>query len=138
MQNDFTIQQGIYLIKDDLTFDLHNDFDFEGFDYSVAGRSISLKWKRSECETVQPSLPSFIRLDFFAVSELRFYPRNSKIPFTEDNCLNCAGYWTDEEWCGGVFLSENGAVIDSQYLTAFEFMSGAIIVFRAASAIALI
>lgn len=138
MQTDFKIRQGIYLIKGDLTLDLHNDFDFEGIDYSIVERSISLKWKRSARESVSLNLPSSIRLDFLEVSEFRFYPRNSEIPFTEDNCLNCAGYWTDEEWCDGVFLSENGAVLDSQYLTAFEFMSGAIVIFRAERAAALV
>lgn len=138
MQTDFKIRQGIYLIKDELTLDLHNDFDFEGLEYSVADRRVSLKWKCSTRENVKSNIPLSIRLDFFEVSEFRFYPRNFETPFTEDNCLNSFGYWTDEEWCDGVFLSENGEVIDSQYLTAFEFMSGAIVVFRAARAIALI
>lgn len=136
MQTDFKIRQGIYLIKNKLTFDLHNDFDFESIDYSVAEQCVSLKWKCSVHENVQSKIPSSIRLDFFEVSEFRFHPRNPEIPFTEDNCLSGAGYWTDEEWCDGVFFSEDGELSDSNYLTAFEFMSGAIVIFRAARAIA--
>lgn len=137
MQTDFKIRQGMYLIKDELTFDLHDDFDFEGINYSVAERCVSLTWKRSARENVRSNIPSSICLDFFEVSEIRFYPRNSEMPFTEDKCLCVAGYWTDEEWCDGVFFSEDGEISDSNYLTAFEFMSGAIIMFRAERAIAL-
>lgn len=135
MQTDFKIERGIYLVKDELTLDLHNDFHFEKVEYSIAERRVTLKWKCSVCERIGPSVPSFICFDFLEVSEFRFYPRNSQITFTEDDCLTTAGYWTDEEWCEGVFFTEKDEIPDPNYLTAFEFMSGAIIVLQAVRAI---
>ena len=68
------------------------------------------------------------------VTEYRFIPRDPDLPFTEDDCLSEVGYWTDEDWCDGVFMTDDDP--DQRWLTAFGFMSGAIIAIQAARAMA--
>jgi hypothetical protein len=136
MQKDFAFKDGIYLVKSDYELDLHNDFDFREVHYSVSERTASLNWTRCTREWVNANNPDFVRLDFFEVSEFRFMPRDPELPFTEDDSLNTAGYWIDEEWCAGVVIPESEP--DPKWFTAFEFMSGAIIALKAARATATI
>ena len=63
-------------------FDLHNDFDFTGFDYTVADRRLLLRW-----HGVRDIVITFER-----VSHLSIEPRDSDIPFTEDDCLSFIAY----------------------------------------------
>ncbi len=55
---------------------------------------------------------------------------------TQDDCLWNAGYWTDEEWCEGVMITE--AEPAKNWLRAFAFHSGAIIAIAAEDAKAII
>jgi hypothetical protein len=65
-------------------------------------------------------------------------PRSAALPFSEDDCLNAFGYWTDEDWADGVVVIEGDKEPDPRWLTAVEFMSGAVIAVKAASAEAVI
>ena len=51
------------------------------------------------------------------------------MPFSEDDCLSSIGYWVDKDWCHGIFSTEKEPDLD--WLTAFEFMSGATIYIKA-------
>ena len=56
-------------------------------------------------------------------------------PFSEDDCMRVFGYWTDDEWAGGgVIVSDGPQPPDPAWLTAVEFMSGAIVIVQADSA----
>ena len=73
-------------------------------------------------------------VEFREVSEFRFLPRDAKLPFTEDDCVNTFGYWTDEDWADGVIITEPTQTPDPSWLTAIDFMSGAVIAVQAVSA----
>ncbi|MDR3402841.1 MAG: hypothetical protein P4L99_10125 [Chthoniobacter sp.] len=134
MRRDFEITGGIYLSQTPYALDLHNDFDFYGLHYSIANRALSLQWRRSQGEWVPTGAPQSVCVDFREVSEFRFMPRDSKIPFTEDDCVSTFGYWTDEDWADGVFFVNPTQPPEANWLTAIKFMSGAIIAVQAVAA----
>jgi len=133
MDSDFEIKDGIYLVQSSHELDLHNDYDFQDLHYSTKDRTLLLHWQRGRGDWVPPDIPSSVSIEFREVSEFRFLPRDGKLPFTEDDCLNTFGYWTDEEWADGVFLPDPTRTPDPSWLTGIDFVSGAIIAVRAAS-----
>jgi len=133
MKRDFEIIDGIYLVQSPHKLDLHNNFNFTGLNYSVKERKVVLTWKRSNGDWVGPDTPEILSIEFCDVSEFRFLPRDSETPFTEDDCLSNFGYWTDEDWANGIMISQNP---DPNWLTALDFMSGAVIIIRSAFAYA--
>jgi hypothetical protein len=134
MRRDFTITDGIYLCQPPHELDLHNDFDFLGVDYSVEARAAALRWRRANREGVPPAMPQSLTVTFHDVSEFRFTPRDPELPFSEDDCMNAFGYWADEDWVKGIILVPDGKEPDPRWLTAVEFMSGAVILVQASSA----
>ena len=133
MKQNFKIVDEIYLVKDDYRHDLHNNFDFSGFDYSIEKRELVLRWKRSMGEWVSTDTPTELTIKFEEVSEFRFMPRDSEKPFTEDDCLNTFGYWVEEDWVKGVIIVGPDREADPQWLTAIDFMSGAVLAVQADS-----
>jgi len=134
MRRDFEITMGIYLVQSPHELDIHNNFDFLGFDYSVEHRTLLLRWRRSPEAWVASGTPAALTIEFREVSEFRFMPRDSAQPFTEDDCVSSFGYWTDEDWADGVIVAEPSQSPDPKWLTAVDFMSGAVIAVQAASA----
>ena len=134
MEHDFDIKGGIYLCQPPHELDLHNNFDFCGLHYSIEDRVLSLHWRRSTGEWISVGTPSSVSIEFREVSEFRFLPRDAELPFTEDDCVATFGYWTDEPWADGVFMTDPSQKPDPRWLTAIEFMSGAMIGVRAVSA----
>ncbi|MCX2842380.1 hypothetical protein OQJ59_12190 [Microbulbifer thermotolerans] len=61
-------------------------------------------------------------------------PRDLEVPFTEDDCINSFGYWVDEDWAEGVIMVEPNQKAEPQWLTAIDFMSGAVLAVQANSA----
>ena len=134
MKCDFTISLGIYLIQNQHELDLHNNFDFTGLQYSVENRTLILHWRRSEGDWVSSDTPASVSVTFREVSEFRYLPRDAEMPFTEDDCLSSFGYWTDEDWADGVIIVDSSQTPDPEWLTAIDFMSGAVIAVQAESA----
>jgi hypothetical protein len=134
MHRDFEITQGIYLVKPPHELDLHNCFEFLGLDYSVEHRTLLLRWRRSGGEWVASDTPAAVTIEFREVSEFRFQPRDAALPFTEDDCVSSFGCWRDEDWTDGVIVAEPSQSPDPKWLTAVDFMSGAVIAVQAASA----
>ncbi len=134
MNRDFGIRIGIYLVQPPHELDLHNNFDFRDLHYSVGDRTLLLRWRRSEREWASLQAPATVSVEFRGVSEFRFHPRDPKIPFTEDDCLRTFGYWTDDGWADGVIVCDPPQAPDPSWLTAIDFMSGAVIAVQADSA----
>jgi len=61
-------------------------------------------------------------------------PRDSEVPYAEDDCLNSFGYWVDEDWAEGVIVVEPNQKAEPQWLTSIDFMSGAVLAVQAESA----
>ncbi len=138
MRRDFDITDGIYLSQAPHELDLHNNFDFLGVDYSVETRKVELRWRRVKKHGVPAGTPQSLVVSFGEVSEFRFMPRDADQPFSEDDCMTTFGYWTDEDWAEGVIVIASDKEPDPQWLTAVEFMSGAVIAVRASFANAVI
>ncbi|MCX6854954.1 MAG: hypothetical protein NTV80_08630 [Verrucomicrobia bacterium] len=136
MIENFTIKDSIYLVSGEDTLDLHNNYDMTEITYSVAERRATLTWVRSTGDWVPATEPLQLRIEFHGVSCFRFMPRDPQLPFTEDNCLSNAGYWTDEDWCDRVMICE--ADPEPHWLRAFQFQSGAIVAIAADEAKAII
>ncbi|WP_422910649.1 hypothetical protein ACOCLD_01985 [Pseudomonas sp. MAC6] len=133
MNRNYEIIDGIYLVKDHYELDLHNNFDFMGFNYFIDERRVILSWSRSKGSWVIPETPQTLSVEFIGVSEFRFLPRNSGVPFSEDNCINSIGYLVNEDWADGVIVVEPNQKAEPHWLTAIDFMSGAVIAIQAES-----
>ena len=134
MKQSYDIVDGIYLVQKGFKLDLHNNFDFIGLDYSVERRRLLLYWKRSKGDWVCSDGPKKLTIEFKRVNEFRFIPRDFEKPFTEDDCINSIGYWVDEDWANGVIVLGPNQQPEPQWLTAIDFMSGAVLAVRAESA----
>ena len=134
MNRNYEIIDGIYLVHQGYELDLHNNFDFQNLDYSVSDRKLVLYWVRSKGDWVSSETPSSLEVIFSGVSEFRFMPRDCETPFSEDDCISAFGYWVDEDWAEGVIMVEPNQKIEPQWLTAIDFMSGAVIAVQAENA----
>ena len=134
MNRNFKIVDGIYLVQDKYELDLHNNFDFTKLDYSVEQRRLVLNWQHSKGDWVSLDTSKALTIEFKEVSEFRFMPRDSEVPFTEDDCINAFGYWVDEDWAEGVVIVEQNLTVEPQWPTAIDFMSGAVLAVQAESA----
>jgi len=67
--------------------DLHNNFDFAGFDYNVADREIKLNWKKSNGDWVDKNEFSSLVLTHRAVTFLKVIDQDEKSNYEDDSCL---------------------------------------------------
>ena len=132
MEEHFTFGSDIYLVADGHELDLHNNYDFQGVDYSIRDRSVVLRWHRGGGNWVPEGSPSEVVLRYDGVERFEFHRRDPEMPFTEDDCLANSGYWTDEDWGDGVFVTS--APPEPDWLRAFQFQSGAVILIQAREA----
>ena len=105
MEEHFTFGSDIYRVADGDELDLHNNYDFQGVDYSIRDRSVTLRWHRGEGDWVPKQSPAEVELKYDGVERFEFHRRDPEMPFTEDDCLANSGYWTDEDWGDGVFVT---------------------------------
>jgi len=122
----FSWSGSIYVEVQGQSFDLHNDYDFQSFNYKTTNRSVSLIWARGTGERVEKSQPKSICIELLEVDYLKLRPRDPEMPFTEDDCLSSFGYDCDADWADGQFWFEGKAEPDWRW--SFEFQSGAEII----------
>ncbi len=134
MQRNFTIVGGIHLSHGLHRLDLHNQYRFTELAYSLLDRTLVLTWKQWDRGQQETEGPGMVQILFSDVQEFRFKPRRQDMPFTEDDCVSTIGYWSDEEWAGGVLMTDDHDTVDPSWLTAIQFMSGAIVIVRASFA----
>ncbi|NMR28062.1 hypothetical protein HH219_21505 [Pseudoalteromonas sp. NEC-BIFX-2020_015] len=133
ISENFSWSESIYLKYDSIEYDLHNDFDFIEINYIIETQSVTLKWKRGTGNWVNQNQPDLIVLNISNVSQFEFKPRDSEMPFTEDDCLESFGFISDDDWCDGQFWADK--IPDESWLWSFIFQSGAEIIIGAKSAI---
>ena len=133
MNRNYAIVDGIYLVKDHYELDLHNNYDFKSFSYIIDERRVTLSWSRSKGSWVSPETPQTLSVVFTGVSEFSFSPRNSGVPFTEDDCINSFGYLVNEDWADGVIVVKPNQKTEPHWLTAIDFMSGSVLAIQAES-----
>ena len=67
--------------------DLHNNFDFVGFDYNVVAREIKLNWKKSSGDWVDKNELSSLVLAHKAVTFLKVIDQDENSNYDDDSCL---------------------------------------------------
>ncbi len=87
MHTDFQIDQGIAIVVGPAYFDLHNNFDFVGYEYQPTEQTVWLKWKRGSGGWIPDGLPVGLALAFQGVTNFSAHRRDDAEPFTEDDCL---------------------------------------------------
>ncbi len=140
MGEQFKFEGGIRIHVEGAFHDLHNDFDFAGFNYCIRSRVVTLRWIRSSGDWVKEEEPAEIQLEYHNVARFEFRARDPEMPFTEDDCLADAGYWREAGWPDnitngwedGIFSSD--AKPEDDWHRAFRFRSAASIVIQAARA----
>jgi len=67
--------------------DLHNNFDFVGFDYNVKDREIRLNWKKSVGNWIAENELSSLVLIHKSVTFLKIIEQDEKSNYDDDSCL---------------------------------------------------
>lgn len=67
--------------------DLHNNFDFVGFDYNVVRREIKLNWEKSSGDWVDKNEFSSLVLAHKAVTFLKVIDQDENSNYDDDSCL---------------------------------------------------
>jgi len=105
-----------------VVYDLHNNFDFIGFSYDVANRSLLLRWKRGAGTWVPADSPASIEISMLEVSHVSASPRSPDLPYTEDDCLDCVSFVEPNQATEECFVTESPIPPETHYV--FQFMSG--------------
>lgn len=87
MQTTFQVSGTIDLVAEDREYDLHNNFDFVGYEYSPTAKEARLSWRRGEGDWVPKDTPARLTLRFKGVTNLSVRRRDDEMPFTEDDCM---------------------------------------------------
>lgn len=88
MRSTFDLDGSIALLADAKYLDLHNCFDFVGYEYCPTERFMQLRWNRGTGEWISADLPQGLTLTFVQVSNVAVHQRDDEKPFTEDNCVS--------------------------------------------------
>ena len=87
MKVNFDITDNHVLTIAERQIDLHNNFDFVGFDYNVAYREIKLHWKKSIGDWVDKNEFSSLVLIHRGVTFLKVIDQDEKSNYDDDSCL---------------------------------------------------
>lgn len=87
MKVNFDIKDNHALEIAGLHIDLHNNFDFVGFDYNVPDREIKLHWKKSSGEYINKNELSSLILIHKTVAFLKVVEQDERSNYHDDICL---------------------------------------------------
>jgi hypothetical protein len=102
----FEVKDNIYLRHGGFDLDLHNNYDFVGFTYSVTDRLVEMRWSRGTGEWVDLRAPAKLRLQLRGVSHMSAAPRDLQMPFTEDDCLSDIAFVESAQTNDELFTTE--------------------------------
>lgn len=117
----FQVDDSIYFQHGGFDLDLHNNYDFVGFTYSVAERLVEMRWHRGTSDWVDTRPPARLLLRLHGITHFSASPRDPEMPFTEDDCLSGISFLAPEppEPEG---VTSNG--VNSSWHWVFSFQSG--------------
>lgn len=87
MKVNFEIKDNHVIEIEGQLIDLHNNFDFVGFDYYIACREIKLHWKKSSGDWVDKNEFSSLVLTHKDVTFLKVIEQDEKSTYEDDSCL---------------------------------------------------
>ena len=122
MRASFQLDENIAIVVHQSYFDLHNCFDFIGYEYHVADRKVRLEWKRAAGDWVAKELPQRLVLSFEGVTKIATKRRDVALPCSEDRCVASIAFLPPA-------LSENYSITAPGYRSeeehfSIEFQSG--------------
>lgn len=88
----FDLEETIALRHAGQYFDLHNDFDFSEFKYSVSSQHFEMQWHKSSAEECVSDNVDKIKLYFSRVNFLKIKERDREMPDSEDKCVDVIGF----------------------------------------------
>ncbi|PVY41915.1 hypothetical protein [Pontibacter virosus] len=88
----FEIEDTVTLHYTGLYLDLHNDYDFHEFKYSLSSQVFEIQWDKLETEETTSNNIDKFKLRFSAVSFLKIQERDAEVPVSEDKCLDVLGW----------------------------------------------
>ena len=88
MRSTFELEQSIAIVSGPAYFDLHNCYDFVGYEYRPTERTLRFKWERSIGPWVPEDSPTSLSLLFEGVSNFAAKKRDDEMPFSEDDCVS--------------------------------------------------
>lgn len=88
-------EDNISLLYNGQYLDIHNCYNFRGFQFDNLTRTLALTWTRSVEEWSSEERCGF-QLSFKQVTYFKVRERDSEIPYTEDNCLSFIGFLEQE------------------------------------------
>ena len=103
-------------------YDLHNNFAFLGLSYAIPSRELTLRWIRGSGNWVPKDSPSEIVITARNVSHFSVIGRDTDMPYSEDDCLNCVSFVGASDATEKSFMVATPADPDLHYV--FQFMSG--------------
>jgi hypothetical protein len=121
----FQVESSIYLQQGGRHFDLHGDYAFVAFSYSVAERVAELSWRLEAGDRIPPDMPAGLVLSCRGVTHLSATGRDPEMPFTEDDCLSELCFKVADGSFEHTFVASSAAeTFDSSWHWVFSFMSG--------------
>ena len=121
----FQVESRIYLQQDGRDFDLHGDYAFVAFSYSVAERVAELLWRLDTGDRVPADMPARLVLSCRGVTHLSASGRDPEMPFTEDDCLSELCFAVADGSFEHTFVASSASErFDPSWHWVFSFMSG--------------
>lgn len=92
MKVNFGIENNYALSFNGKHIDLHNNFNFLGFEYDVTKMTAILRWEKSTEEWANRETITGLSICHRNVTYMHVIPRDSEMPTTEDSCLKDITY----------------------------------------------
>lgn len=104
-----------------LELDIHNDYDFIGFDCDSERINIVFSWKRINEEWVREGAPAVFEIEVCGFSRVRFKPASDASESTGGQTLSFIGHLHPDQWeemDGG--LDADSSPSDYDFIVGFE------------------
>lgn len=85
----------IALIYNGQYLDVHNNYEFRGFNFDIHSKQLHLTWTRSHEKWASEKMCGF-RLVFKNVSFLKVRERDAELSFKEDTCMSFIGFLSQD------------------------------------------
>jgi len=98
MTSNFQIEEHYALAFEGRHIDLHNNFDFIGYNYDITNRQITLKWTKSKGDWVKDNEFANLQLIHSNVTYLTISYDNKENEYPDDDkCLSDVSFFPSED-----------------------------------------
>lgn len=111
--------QNIGITCGSLDIDLHNEYDFAGFNYNVLLRQLTVDWNLGKGDWVGEDLPVKLMLKFHEVNFLQIVKNESREFRKDDKCLDNIGFANLEMRDDYISFIEKQTAVDNDIILIF-------------------